>query len=104
MKLSLRLITFATAFSLSSPSDSAAETHKFKPTAGVQTFAVREPVLRIRPGDTVETETFSLPGDYYDPITAGPWPGEVGPFHIENAVAGDTLVVRILRLSPNRDV
>src|SRR5918996_3068627 len=82
----------------------SAETHKFKPTAGVPTFAVRPPVLTIRPGDTVETETFSRPGDYYDPTTAGPWPGEVGPFYIEGAAPGDTLIVRILKLAPNRDI
>ena len=79
-------------------------THKYTPTAGVQTFAVRPPVLRVRPGDLVETQTFSRPGDYYDPKTAGPWPGEVGPFFIEGAAPGDTLVVRILKLAPNRDV
>jgi amidase len=82
----------------------AAGTRKFVPTSGVQTFAVREPVLRVTPGDIVETETFSKPGDYYDPQTAGPWPGEVGPFYIEGAAPGDTLVVRILKLTPNRDV
>jgi acetamidase/formamidase len=79
-------------------------THKFAPTTGVQTFAVRPPVLRIKPGDTVETATFSRPGDYYTPDKAGPWPGEVGPFYIEGAQPGDTLVVRILKLTPNRDV
>jgi amidase len=30
--------------------------------------------------------------------------GEVGPFYIEGATPADTLVVRILRLRPNRDV
>lgn len=79
-------------------------THRHKPTAGVQTFAVRPPVLTIRPGDTVETETFSRAGDYYDPTKAGPWPGEVGPFLIDGAAPGDTLIVRILKLAPNRDV
>ena len=53
---------------------------QYEPTRGVPTFAVREPVLRLKPGATVETRTFSKPGDYYDPHTAGPWPGEVGPF------------------------
>ena len=72
----------------------------FTPTAGVQTFAVREPVLTIKPGTTVETQTFSRPGDYYE---GGAWPGEVGPFHIQGAAPGDTLVVKILRLRPNRD-
>src|SRR5688572_5594493 len=75
---------------------------KFEPTSGVPTFAVREPVLRIKPGDTVETRTFSRAGDYYD-RAGGPWPGEVGPFHIEGATAKDTLVVRIVRLRLNRD-
>jgi acetamidase/formamidase len=81
-----------------------AQTIRHEPTRGVMTFAVREPVLRIRPGTTVETRTFSKPGDYYEPDRPGPWPGEVGPFFIEGAAPGDTLVVRIVRLRPNRDV
>lgn len=86
------------------PSSASAQTrHTFTPTAGVPTFAVRPPVLTIKPGDIVETQTFSRPGDYYDPKTPGPWPGEVGPFYIEGAEPGDTLVVRILALTPNRD-
>src|SRR5918999_4244771 len=91
------LLPFAT------PRTSAAQTITFEPTTGVQTFAVREPVLRLKPGATVQSRTFSRPGDYYDPATAGPWPGEVGPFYIEGATPNDTLVVRILRLRPNRD-
>src|SRR5262245_57219638 len=79
-------------------------THKFRATTSVQTFAVRPPVLTVKPGDTVETATFSKDGDYYNPKAAGPWPGEVGPFAIEGAAPGDTLVVRILKLTPNRDV
>jgi acetamidase/formamidase len=81
-----------------------AQTVTYEPTAGVPTFAVREPVLRVTPGTTVETRTFSKPGDYYDPKVAGPWPGEVGPFFVEGAAPGDTLVVRVLRLRPNRDI
>jgi amidase len=82
----------------------AAQSKQFVPTQGVPTFAVREPVLRVKPGDIIDTQTFSKPGDYYDPQKAGPWPGEVGPFYIEGAAPGDTLVVRILKLTPNRDV
>ena len=74
----------------------------FEPTHGVPTFAVREPILRIKPGAVVRTRTFSKPGDYYD-VKGGPWPGEVGPFLIEGATTADTLVVRILELRPNRD-
>ncbi len=79
-----------------------AETLKFEPRGGVPTFAAREPVLRIRPGDTVETRTYSEPGDYYE-RAGGRWPGEVGPFFLEGATPNDTLVVRILKLQPNRD-
>src|SRR5688572_32159164 len=91
------LLTLVLASQLSA---AQGQTVTFTPTAGVQTFAVREPVLRLKPGTIVETKTFSKPGDYYE---GGAWPGEVGPFHIEGAAAGDTLVVRILRLRPNRD-
>ena len=97
-------IPLAAALALTCSASAFAETHKYKPTAGVQTFAVRPPVLTIKPGDIVETETFSKPGDYYDPAVAGPWPGEVGPFFIEGAAPGDTLLVRILKLTPNRDI
>jgi amidase len=79
-----------------------ADTIKFMPKAGVQTFAVREPVLRIKPGDIVESATFSQPGDYYE-RAGGAWPGEVGPFYIEGATPNDTLVVKIIRVRPNRD-
>ena len=85
---------------LAAPALAGAQTITFTPTSGVQTFAVREPVLRLAPGTIVQTKTFSRPGDYYD---GGAWPGEVGPFFIEGAAPGDTLVVRLLRLRPNRD-
>jgi acetamidase/formamidase len=75
---------------------------KYEPTSGVPTFAVREPVLRIKPGTVVETRTFSREGDYYA-RAGGAWPGEVGPFYIEGATPDDTLVVRIVRLRLNRD-
>lgn len=76
---------------------------RFEPTHGVPSFAVREPVLRLKPGAIVESRTFSRPGDYYE-RAGGSWPGEVGPFHIEGATADDTLVVKILKLRLNRDI
>jgi amidase len=75
---------------------------KYEPKAGVPTFAVREPVLRLKPGAIVETRTFSRPGDYYE-RAGGSWPGEVGPFYIEGATPDDTLVVKILKIELNRD-
>ncbi|HEX2444469.1 MAG TPA: acetamidase/formamidase family protein [Vicinamibacterales bacterium] len=96
-----RAIWFVAASCLSA-SPLSADVVKFEPTQGVQTFAVRPPVLRITPGDTVESRTFSRPGDYYEK-DGGSWPGEVGPFYIEGATPGDTLVVRIIKVRPNRD-
>jgi amidase len=79
------------------------QTITFTPSSGVSTFARRDPVLRLKPGDTVETKTFSKPGDYYEPSGPGPWPGEVGPFYVDGATPDDTLVVKIVRLRLNRD-
>ena len=87
---------------VAAPTATTAEVHRFVPTTGVPTFAVREPVLRIRPGDIVETHTFSKPGDYYEKA-GGAWPGEVGPFYIEGLTPADTLLVTIVRLRPNRE-
>jgi amidase len=77
-----------------------AETHRFKPTKAYQTYAVREPELRIKPGDIVETSThFS---EFYTEKN-GPYPGEAGPIYIEGATPKDTLVVRIQRIRLNLD-
>lgn len=77
-----------------------AKTHRFKPTVGYATFAARPPVLTVNPGDTLESET--LWGEWYE-RAGGKWPGEVGPIAIEGAEPGDTLVVHVLRVRPNRD-
>ena len=78
----------------------SAETHHLKPTVGHPTFAVRPPVLTVKPGDVLESE--SLWGDWYEK-PGGKWPGEVGPIAIEGALPGDTLVVEVLKVRPNRD-
>ena len=78
------------------------QTIKFVPQSGVATFAVRPPVLRVKPGDIVESPTLTRPGDYYEK-EGGAWPGEVGPFYIDGAAPDDTLVVKILSVRLNRD-
>jgi len=82
------------------PCLAAAETHHLKPTVGHQTFAVRPPILTVRAGDVLESE--SLWGDWYE-RAGGKWPGEVGPIAIAGAEPGDTLVVEVLKVRPNRD-
>jgi acetamidase/formamidase len=101
--VSLLLAISALVFPIAAPGQNVArapETHRFKPTVGYPTFAKRAPVLRIKPGDIVESNT--LWGDWYE-RAGGAWPGEVGPIHIDGATADDTLVVKIIRVRPNRD-
>ncbi len=80
------------------PPAQAQDTLRFTPTVGHPTFAVREPVARIRPGTVLVSKT--MHGAYYD-AGGGAFPGEVGPFWIEGAQPGDMLVVEILKVRPN---
>ncbi len=75
-----------------------AETVKFNATKGYQTYAVREPVLRIKAGDILESNT--LYSDFFTEKD-GPWPGEVGPIYIEGATTEDTLAIKIIKIKPN---
>lgn len=79
----------------------AQDTLRFTPKVGYTTFRVREPVLRLKPGTVLVSET--LMGPYYTE-EGGAWPGEVGPIYIEGATPEDILVVRILKVQPNRDI
>ncbi len=76
----------------------SAEIHKFKATKDYQTYAKRESVFSIKPGDILETNT--LYSDFFTEKD-GPWPGEVGPIYIEGATPEDTLVIKILKIRPN---
>jgi len=91
-------ITLSIILSVGSAAAAIAETHKFTATEGHQTYAVREPVLRVKQGDIIETNTL-FSGFFTQ--EDGPWPGEVGPIYIEGATPNDTLVVKILKLRPN---
>jgi hypothetical protein len=77
------------------------DTVRFTPAVGYPTFAVREPVLRIRPGTVLISNT--MWGAYYS-REGGAWPGEVGPVFIEGATTNDILVVKIVRVRPNTDL
>ena len=79
-------------------------THRFTPTHYYTTIGSHEPVLRIAPGDTVITTTVDAAGGdaHNEQVTPGGNP-QTGPFYIEGAEPGDTLVVRFDRLTPNRD-
>jgi len=93
----VRIAAFLLAWAVAA--SAIAETHRLKPTVGHPTFAVRPPILTVRPGDLLESE--SLWGEWYE-RPGGKWPGEVGPIAIEGAAPGDTLVVEVLKVRPNR--
>ena len=76
------------------------DTTRFTPKIGYQAFKVRDPVLTLKPGDVLISET--LMGDYYTK-EGGAWPGEVGPIYIEGATPKDQLVVKIIKVQPNRE-
>ena len=77
--------------------------HVFTPERYYTTMGSHPPALRIAPGDTVVTTTVDSIGQDAtgEPITPGFNP-MTGPFLVEGAAPGDTLVVRLDRLVPNR--
>jgi len=76
----------------------AQDTVRFTPTVAQPTFAVRDPVLRVKPGTVLISKTNF--GAYYTE-EGGAFPGEVGPIFIEGATTNDQLVVKIIRVRPN---
>ncbi|HEY7307013.1 MAG TPA: acetamidase/formamidase family protein [Bryobacteraceae bacterium] len=84
---------------------SAPTHHEFTPTVFHREFSgLKEPVLHLFPGDTVHTQTVDAGGRDAtgahrvfggNPLT--------GPFYIEGALPGDTLVVKFTRIRLNRD-
>src|SRR5207237_255264 len=83
----------------------AHQRHEFTPTTFYRQFsAVNKPVLTVSPGDTVHTTTVDAGGTDEKGVTRvlGGNP-ETGPFYVETAMPGDTLVVHLSRLRLNRD-
>ncbi len=94
MHISVALALMAAVQAGGAPRD----TVRFTPVVQQPTFAVREPVLRIRPGTVLISNTHF--GPYYTE-EGGAFPGEVGPIYIEGATTNDMLVVRIVKVQPN---
>jgi acetamidase/formamidase len=86
------------------PRPAKPRTHTFEPKNFELYFTSRvDPVLRIAPGDTVTT--WSVGADGVDAKGERRSPGgnpQTGPFYVEGAMPGDTLVVRLNRLRTNR--
>jgi len=80
-------------------------THQFTPTKFYNYFASRyEPVLHIAPGDTVETWSVDAGGGDASGKQRSPGGNPLtGPFFVDGAWPGDTLVVRLNRVRLTRD-
>jgi acetamidase/formamidase len=78
-------------------------THRFQPTHYHNTLGAHPAVCSIAPGDTVITTCVDARGvDERDMRVTNPPNPMTGPFFIEGAEPGDTLVVKIEHLRPNR--
>jgi amidase len=86
-------------------SHSTPTTHEFTPTVFYRQFSpFNKPVLTVNPGDTIHTSTVDAGGtdEKGVPRSMGGNP-QTGPFYVESAEPGDTLVIHIVRLRLNRD-
>lgn len=77
--------------------------HHFQPSHYYTVMGAAPPVLHIQPGDTVHTTCVDAHGLDAEGRQATP-PGNpmTGPFYVEGAQPGDTLVVRLDAITPNR--
>jgi acetamidase/formamidase len=78
-------------------------THQFEPTRYQVTIGSHDPVLRLADGDSVHTSTVDALGfDAQGVQVAARGNPQTGPFFVDGAEPGDTLAVRIDRLTPSR--
>jgi acetamidase/formamidase len=80
-------------------------THTFTPTQFHRTFSYAiPPALRIFPGDTVKTKSVDAGGTDENSVRRSMGGNPLtGPFYVEGAVPGDTLVIKLNRVRTNRD-
>src|ERR687885_2811005 len=78
--------------------------HYSEPTHYHRAIGAHEPVLYIAGGDTVITTTVDAMGQDArgERVTESGNP-QTGPFYVEGAEPGDTLVVHLDRIEPNRE-
>ena len=94
--ISLALVALVQAGGSGTPVD----TVYFTPEVAQPTFAVREPVLSIKPGTVLISNTNF--GAYFTE-EGGAFPGEVGPIFIEGVTTNDILVVKVHKIQPNHE-
>ncbi len=81
------------------------KTYTYEPLSYYGVYTAKEPpVLHIFPGDTVNTRTMDAARDTNIPRHSNGADVNVGPFYVEGALPGDTLVVKLLKITPNKTV
>jgi len=79
------------------------KTYDFEPTSFYTTYSAEwQPVLRIYPGDTVRTRTVDNDRDAKATRYGVGGNPSTGPFYVEGALPGDTLVVHLTKLRANK--
>jgi acetamidase/formamidase len=90
----------------------AQKTHRYKPTKYYFTYDARhKPALKLKPGDILVTSTVDAFGNKIsrsdqrasEIIHLPKVNHQTGPFYVEGAEPGDTLVLHLLKVKPNRD-
>jgi amidase len=83
----------------------APKAHRFFPRTFQREFSSGiAPVIHLYPGDSVTTSTIDAEGMDASGKRRSPGPNPLtGPFYVENAWPGDTLVVHFTRIRMNRD-
>ena len=79
------------------------KTYDYEPKSFYTTYSAEwAPVLRIYPGDTVRTRTVDNDRDAAATRYGVGGNPSTGPFYVEGALPGDTLVVHLLKLRANK--
>lgn len=82
---------------------SAPKTYDYEPTSFYSTYSAQwAPVLRIYPGDSVRTRTVDNDRDAAATRYGVGGNPSTGPFYIEGALPGDTLVVHLKKVRANK--
>lgn len=77
--------------------------HSYSPRIYHNTFGSHQPVLTVSSGDIIRTTTIDASGfDAQEARCAERGNPLTGPFYVDGAKPGDTLVVRIQSVQPNR--
>ena len=80
------------------------KTYDYEPKSFYATYSANwAPVLRIYPGDTVRTRTIDNARDANAIRYGTGGDPSTGPFYIEGALPGDTLVVHLVKVRANRN-